>query len=185
MIDRILFRNLLDEGERIVYVAHVHPFIVYPTLFKIFFAGVLLPAFGYGLFPLMPAVWAAWGILGMTLLLYRLLQWYMDAWIITTMAVINLEWNSPFDQTTNRIEYGNIESITNETKGFWATILRFGQIRIDYVASNPIVLANVASPKKIERLIMEHQSQFVEKQTMDDHAKLKELLTSLVRSSKQ
>lgn len=185
MIDRILFRDLMDEGEHIVYVAHVHPFIVYPTLFKILFGGILMPAFGYLLFPLMPGFWMAWGILGAMLMCYRLLQWYMDAWVITNMAVINHEWNSPFDKTTNRIEYGNIESISNEIRGFWATIFRFGNLRIDYVSSNPIILGNVARPQRIERIIMEHQAKFVENQTMDDHAKLKELLTTLIRSSRK
>lgn len=183
VLDKILFRKLLDEGEKIVYVAHVHPFIVYPVLFKATFFGLLMPIIGYILFPLMPEVWSAWAILGGMVFFYRLIQWYMDAWVITTNSVINQEWHSPFHQSTNRIEYGNIEAITNEIKGFWATIFRFGNIQIDYVSSNPIVLENVAAPKKVGRIIMEHQAQFVEHQTYDDHAKLKELLTTLLRSN--
>lgn len=184
-LDQLLFRNLLDEGEKIVYVAHVHPFIVYPVLFKSFFFGLLIPGCGYWLFPMMPGVWAAWVILGLTISFYRIVQWYMDAWVVTTKSVINFEWNSPFSHSTNRIEFGTIETTTSEIHGFWGTVFRFGNLQIDNVSSNPVTLKNVAWPQKVERIIMEHQNKFVHHQAIRDHGQLKELLTSLLRSSQK
>ncbi|QQR55112.1 hypothetical protein IPG41_00850 [Candidatus Peregrinibacteria bacterium] len=183
VLDRFLFGSLLDEGEKIVYVAHIHPFIVYPILFKSTFFGLLIPALGYWIFPMMPAVWLAWVILGGMICFYRLTQWYMDAWIVTNMSVINFEWNSPFSKSTNRIEFGTIETTTSEIHGFWGTLFRFGNLQIDNVASNPIVLKNVALPQKVERIIMENQSKFVHHQAVRDHGQLKELLTTLLRSN--
>lgn len=185
ILDQFLFRKLLDEEEEIVYVAHIHPFIVYPILFKASFFGLILPTLGYVLFPLMPEVWAAWGILGGMIFFYRLIQWYMDAWVITNMSVINFEWNSPFSQSTNRIEFGTIETTTSEIHGFWGTILRFGNLQIDNVSSSPVTLKNVARPQKVERIIMEHQTKFVHSQAIRDHGQLKELLTTLLRSSRK
>ncbi len=185
MIDRFLFKSLLDQGEKIVYVAHVHPFVAYPILFRSFFFGILMPALGYWLFPLMPEVWLIWAGVGASVLLYRLAQWYMDAWIITNMSVINFEWNSPFSQSTNRIEFGTIETTTSEIHGFWGTIFRFGSIKIDNTSSAPATLKNVSRPQKVERIIMENQAKHIRHQTMQDHGQLKELLTSLLRSNRK
>jgi len=96
IIDRIAFRNLLDEGERIVYVAHVHPFIIYPVLFRVLLFSLLIPAIGYFVFPPLWGIWLGWAALGAVVFVYRLFEWYMGAWIITDCAVIHQEWNSPF-----------------------------------------------------------------------------------------
>ena len=70
IIDKFLSRNLLDDGEKIIYVAHVHPFVIYPVLFKALFFGLLMPGMGYWLFPMMPAVWTAWASIGVLIFLY-------------------------------------------------------------------------------------------------------------------
>lgn len=184
-IDRLAFRNLLDEGEHIIYVAHVHPFIIYSSLFRELFFGILLPLGGWLLFPPLWGMWLTWGTVGVIVFLYQIFSWYMDAWIVTDTSVINQEWNSPFDNSAVRIEYGTIETITSETKGFWGMLFRFGNLRIDNVSSSPVVLQNVALPKKVERIIMEHQSQWVHNKTISDHGQLKELLTTLLRSSQK
>lgn len=184
-IDRIFFRNLLDEGEKIIYVAHVHPFIIYSSLFKEVLFGLLFPLGGWLLFPPLWGIWAAWGAMGLIVLLYQIFSWYMDAWIVTNTAVINQEWNSPFDNSAVRVEYGTIDTITSETKGFWGLLFRFGNLRIDNVSTSPVILKNVALPKKVERIIMEHQTKYARNKTMQDHGQLKELLTTLLRSSQK
>lgn len=183
ILDKILFRSLLDEGEKILMVAHVHPFVVYSILLKVVFFGLLMPAGGYFLFPLLWTIWAIWAALGTMLFFYRFMQWYLDAWIVTNTSVIDYEWASPFSQSTNRIEYGNIDGISNEIRGFWGTILRFGNIQITHVSGSPLILENVASPRKVERFIMENQQKFAHQQGMQDHESLKELLTKLLRSN--
>lgn len=179
----ICFRSLLDKGERIVTVAHVHPFKIYPKLFSVLFFGVMIPLGAYFLFPPFWTIWAGWVGVGILLFAYRILQWYLDAWIVTNFAVIKQEWRSFFDKQANRIEYGNIEGMTFEIKGFWGTVLRFGNIQIDHMSGNQLILLNVASPRRIERIIMEHQQNYLERQNFDDHSKLKELLTKLLRNT--
>lgn len=185
IIDDMAFRDLLDENEKIIYVAHVHPFKVYPVLFKVMFFGLLIPSMAYVLFPPFYSIWIAWMGFGMILFCYRMVQWYLDAWIVTNIAIIKQEWHSFFDKNTSRIEYGNIEGITNETKGFWGTVMGFGNIRIDHMSGSPFFLNHIARPKKLERLIMEHQQAFVNEQNLTDHAKLKDLLVNLLRQSKK
>lgn len=184
ILDDIAFRSLLNKGEEIQYVGHIHPFLIYPQLFKIFIFGLLAPAFAYFFFPLYPfsVVWMAWGGLGALLFAYRLLQWYMDAWLVTNLGVINHKWNSFFDQATTRIEYGNIEGISHEIKGFWGTILRYGNIQIEHQSGAPITISGVSSPRKIERHIVAHQTQFLRRQNFEDHGKLRDMLVNLLRT---
>jgi hypothetical protein len=183
IIDSIVFRGLLSKGEEIRYVAHIHPFTIYAKLFKILGAGLLIPAGGHYLFPPFWPLWAVWAAMGILLFKYRVIQWYMDAWIVTNYAVIDQEWQSFFNKSTTRIEYGNVEGITRETKGFWQTILQYGNVQMEHVSGQPVVLNNVSRPKKLEREIISLQQSFMKKQTVEDHGKLKDLLTSLLRSS--
>ncbi|MFA4814568.1 MAG: hypothetical protein WC924_00675 [Candidatus Gracilibacteria bacterium] len=183
IIGKIIFRSLLDKGEKILMVAHVHPFLVYPRLLKVMLFGLLIPAGAYFLFPPLLPIWLGWGILGVLLFSYRFIQWYLDAWIITDSSVIDYEWKSPFEQATNRIEYGNIDGISNEIRGFWGTMLRFGNIQITHVNGKPLILVNVAAPRKVERFIMEHQQNFMHNQGFEDHAKLKDMIAKLLRSN--
>ncbi len=185
ILDEIAFRSLLNKGEEIKYVAHVHPFVIYPDLFKILLFALAMPILAYFLFPLYPfnVIWAVWIGIGILLFVYRLLQWYLDAWIVTNMGLIDHEWNSLFDQSTTRIEYGNIEGITHEIKGFWGTILRFGNIQVEHMSGEPIMIEKVASPRKIERHIVRCQTEFLRRQNFEDHGKLREMLVNLLRTS--
>lgn len=185
ILDEIAFRSLLNKGEHIKYVAHVHPFVIYPALFKLMLFGLLAPAGAYLLFPLYPlsAIWAVWAGLGVLLFLYRILQWYLDAWVVTNIGLIDHEWISFFNQNTTRIEYGNIEGISHEVKGFWGTILRFGNLQVEHMSGEPITIEKVASPRKIERHLISLQSEYMRQQNFEDHGKLKDMLVNLLRSS--
>ena len=184
IIDDIAFRGLLNKGEKIQYVAHVHPFAIYASLFKVMIFGMIAPLGGYFLFPPFYIIWLGWGGMGALLFMYRLIQWYLDAWIVTNMGVIDQEWNSFFDKGTTRIDYSHIEGISNEVKGFWGTVLRFGNVQIEHMSGQPVDLKKVSTPRKLERHIVKHQQDFLQKQNFADHSKLRDLLTGLVRSSK-
>jgi hypothetical protein len=183
ILDDIAFRGLLGKGEVIKYVAHVHPFVIYPMLFKLLLFGIAMPAGAYFLLPPFKFVWMVWAGLGILLFLYKMMQWYLDAWIVTNYAIIYQNWESIFSKSTNRIDHGNIQGIGNEVKGFWGTILQFGNVQIEHVTGNPIVVANVAMPRRLERRIVSEQQAYVQRQSVEDHGKLKDLLTNLIRSS--
>ncbi len=183
IIDDIAFRNLLGKGEEIKYVGHVHIFSVYPDLFKIMIFGVLLPAGGYFLFPPFLAAWAIWVGLGLILFAYKLLHWYLNVWLVTNLGVIDQDWNSLFDKSTTRIEHTNIEGLTTEIKGFWGTILRYGNIQIEHMSGEPVTLEKVSRPRKLERMVLFHQQAHSRQQNFEDHGKLKDLLASLLRSA--
>jgi len=183
IIDEIAFRSLLGKGENIKYVGHVHPFVIYPQLFKIMFFGLIIPAGGYYLFPPFWTAWAIWGGIAVLLFLYEIAKWYLNVWIVTNQGIIDQDWINYFNKSTTRIDYGNIEGVSTEVKGFWGTILRYGHIQIEHMSGEPVTLENVATPRKLERILMLHQHSFLRDQNFEDHNKLQDLLTSLVRKA--
>lgn len=182
ILEEIAFRTLLNKGEKIDHVAHVHIFNIYAELFKVLLLGIATPIGAYYMFPAYPfnLLCAAWVLLGALLFIYRLMQWYLDAWIITNHGVIDQEWNSFFDKSTTRIEHGNIEGITTEVKGFWGTILGYGTLTVEHMSGQPVTLKGVNGPRKVERIIMRNQQNFMRRQNFEEKDKLKDLLTSLI-----
>lgn len=180
-LSHYLFSGHLDEGERIVDIAHRHPFIYFKASFKTFFFGMVLPIVFFLFFPKAVLIWAIWfgaGILGM---LYHFMDWYFDAWLLTTAGVVDIEKNGLFERNSTRVEYHMIEGISYEIKGFWPTILNFGDVTIDKMGTSTSVhLKDGASPKKIERKIMKYQEEFVEEKSIRDHNALKNMLADMI-----
>ncbi|MBD3330938.1 hypothetical protein GF354_05425 [Candidatus Peregrinibacteria bacterium] len=176
-----LFSSHLDDNEEILDVAHRHIFLLFKCSLKTFFFFVLLPILFYLFFPqaiFISLVWLGLGFLGM---LYHFIDWYFDAWLITNTGVIDIERNGLFDRNSTRIEYHMIEGIAFNIKGFWQTVLNFGQITIDKIgASTTVILDDAASPKAIERKIIRYQEQFVNEKSLRDHHTLKSMLSEMI-----
>ncbi len=176
-----LFSGHLDDDEKILYVAHRHPFVVFKASFKILLIGVLAPIVFYLFFPqfLMPAlVWLGIGFIGF---FYHYFDWYFDAWLITTMGVIDIERNGLFDRNSTRVDYHMIEGMAINISGFWNTIMNFGDITVDKLgARTMLTLVDAANPKRIERMVMRYQEQFVNEKSVRDHDALKGMLSEMI-----
>lgn len=144
--------------------------------------GFALPAIFYVLLPIEPFIyaWYVWFSIGIIKLIYELADWYFDAWLITNVSVIDVEWNGFFNRSSTRIEYSGIRGITYNIKGFWGTILGFGDIIIEHFLYTESFRLNKASnPKKIERAILNEQEIFTNAKTMQDHEALKNMIVEL------
>ncbi len=182
ILDDIAFRNILGKGEVIHYVAHKHAFVVYPRLFTLLLIGAGVPGILYFIFPPFYPIWIPWVCVGIFVFIYNIIQWYLDAWIITNYAVIDQDWKSYFDKSTTRIEYQSIEGVSTTIKGFWGTILGYGDIHIEHMSAEPVTLHDVSRPRKVERVLIQHQQDFLKRQNFQDQEKLKHLLTNLLRT---
>jgi len=186
MFANILFRNHLNEGERIYFVAHTHPFLMYSTFFKLLFIGILVPL-GFNLImPPFQILWIVWIAIGALAFFYEIMNWYLDAWLVTNQGVLDIQWNSFFDKSSTRIEYQTIEGITYEIKGFWGTIMNFGDITIERTGSGTIIrLERVASPKKVEQEVLHYQKQFIHYKNLKDQTALRDMLVAMAQESRR
>lgn len=180
-IENLIFKNFLDQNERIVHVAHKHILVLKFSSAKTSFFGIMIPVGLYFLFPQGLTIWLVWAFLGFCGLVYHFIDWYFDVWLLTSLGVIDIERNGLFDVTSTRIEYHMIEGIAYNIKGVLQTLFNYGDITIDKLgAKTSVVLKDAASPKKLERLVMKFQERFVYEKSIRDHQALKTMLSDMI-----
>lgn len=178
--DRI-FASYLDEGEKIMHVAHRHVLMFQIDAAKPFFFGIVIPVILYLFFPLVWPLFALWGFGGLLGIFYYFIDWYYDVWLLTNIGVVDIERNGLFDITATRVDYHMIEGLAYNIKGFVQTMLRFGDMTIDKLGAQTfLVLKDAASPKKLERLVMRFQDKYVNERSVRDHHALKDMLSEMI-----
>ncbi|PIR54807.1 hypothetical protein COU74_03610 [Candidatus Peregrinibacteria bacterium CG10_big_fil_rev_8_21_14_0_10_36_19] len=176
-----LFAGYLDDGEKILYVAHRHILIFKVKAAKTTFFGLTVPFIGYLLFPQFLVGFLIWAIVGVFGYFYHFLDWYFDCWILTNAGVIDIERNGLFDVTTTRIDYHMIEGIAYTIKGVLQTLFNYGDITIDKLgAKTSVVLKDAANPRRLERIVMRYQEQFIYERSVRDHQALKTMLSDMI-----
>jgi hypothetical protein len=176
-----LFSNYLEDGEKILYVAHKHIWTHYKTILKRIFFGFFMPSIIYLIFPPALYIMIGWTIIGALTLIYELIDWYFDALLITNLSLLNVKWDGFLNSSSTRVEYSMIEGVSYTKKGFAQTILGYGDLSVEKIGSgNLFTLTNCVNPKKVEREIMKQQNLIVEENTIKNHNTLKELISNMV-----
>lgn len=185
ILAEFFFRSYIEEGEKIYYVAHRHVFTLYKPVMKLTFFGFLIPGALIFLFPQVHVIIlaaGAWIFIAFLQFLYILLKWYFDAWLITNAGVIDIQWHGFFDRAATRIEYHTVEGVTNTIKGFWGTILNFGDIALSLIASGTqVLLQNAKRPRYIEQIVLKAQEEFLVHKASKDQQALKNLLAGMIQ----
>ena len=57
-------------------------------------------------------------------------DYYLDVWIVTNQRIINIEQKGLFSRIVSEKDLGQMQDITSEVDGFWATLLNFGNVHI-------------------------------------------------------
>ena len=176
-----IFNKHLDDGEKILAVAHKSVIVLKLKMAKTSFFGFLLPIGLYLLFPKAWTICLIWLLCAFFVAIYHFLDWYFDAWLLTNNGVIDIENSGLLDMTSTRIDYHMIEGISYSIKGLLQTVFNYGDITIDKLgAKTSVVLKDAAKPKKLERMVMKYQEQFVFEQSVRDHQALKTMLSDMI-----
>lgn len=183
LIDQFLFKKHLEEGENILYAIHKHWMTILKPLIEVMVFGFAMPwillimGFNTSAF-----FWlaAGWTVMAFIRLIYVFVDWYSDAWLITNMSLIVIEWNGIFSNLSSRSGYDDIEGATYEIKGFWGTVLRYGNMSLRLMSGSTFKLEDVAKPKKAELALGKYQAQIMSEKNMQDADGLKTLLSDLV-----
>ena len=183
IINRILFGKHLEDREEILYAVHRHWVDMAKSSLEVGFFGFVLPwtlyAIGFNT-PLFFWVAVGWSVLAYLRFLALLLDWYCDAWLITNMSVITIQWNGIFSNLSSRVGFEDIEGATYEIRGFWATVFRYGNMTLRVMSGSHFKLGHVANPKKAELAIARYREQFIAERGLKDANSLKALLAGMV-----
>ncbi|MBI2634844.1 hypothetical protein HYW82_04220 [Candidatus Peregrinibacteria bacterium] len=180
---RLVFKSYLDDGERILDVAHTHIIKFKIQASKISFFGIFVPVLLYILFPVKQVFFISlvWAVIGIGAFFYKFLDWYYDVWLLTNVGVISIHRNGLFDVTTQKVDYYMITDVTYTVKGVLQTLLNFGDITIDRMSANVVMtLKDASNPKGLEKKITEYRDRYVTDKSFHDHHTLKNMLADMI-----
>lgn len=177
-----MFGPHLEKSEKILYIAHRHSFLMIKSGLKIFFLHFFIPIFLWQVFPEIWFAFLVWLIYGIIALNKMIFNWYFDVILVTDMTLIDVKWNGPFDRSSVRLEYPNVEGITNTFKGFLQTVFNYGTLQINRDSGSVgLELKDAVNPAKVESVIMSYKEKYLEDKSFQETKTLKKLLSEMVK----
>ncbi len=160
----------LDPDERIIRTVRKHWFIPAKEI-AIAFLGAILPvfilgisagiieAYGISINHSLSILWTAysysiWLIVIWTRLTSTLMDHQLDAWVITSKRIIDIEQKGLWQHEVSSFRLDQIQDITIEIKGLFSTLLRFGTIHAQTAGEHRILMMHHApNPEDIKTSI--------------------------------
>lgn len=107
----------------------------------------------------------------MALWVYGFLIWidyYYDLWIITDKRLINIEQDGLFSRKTSELDYAKVQDITVDVKGFFPTMLNYGDVQVQTAGEEEnFLFRTISNPLGVKTLIMK-QVQTDERESINE-----------------
>ena len=181
MLERLFYKHLEDDEE--LYVAiHKHwvhglKDLALPTL-SLFASWALLY---YLPFIPMAILVVAVDIGILVWMLRNFFDYYLDAWLITNTAVIDVEWHGWFHRQSTSIDYSSIEGVSYEIEGILGTIFGFGTVSIEKISTGSVFsIEDVKRPRDVESTILACQESCIRTKNMKDSSAIKDIIAEIV-----
>lgn len=85
-------------------------------------------------------------------------DYYLDIWIMTTERIVNVEQKGLFSRQVSELKYRMIQDVSTDVKGFFPTILNFGDLTVQTAAEQSrFMFRSVGNPYHIKAEIMAQQ----------------------------
>lgn len=187
MIARWLLSKHLEKDETLLLAVHKHWLIgfralFWPTLILVVSGWILSlnpvrgMLIGMGIWMLIVAIW--W--------LRNFFDYYLDAWLITDQGIIDIAWHGWFHRQSTRVLYSDLQGISYEIHGVFATILRYGTVMVEKISTGQeISLEYVGTPKRVENAILQNQEGYLHSKNMKDAKQVQQLLSTMVAEQMQ
>lgn len=155
------FRRYLSDGDEIRAVFHRHFFIVLPNLFFWLAVPVCLVAWGiykwwYPELLTTQFLWLfeAYMFLMFFIMLYKILDWYADVWIITDRGMIDVTWSIMMNDYTFT-EFDDISSVHSHQGSIFDKVFNIGDLEI-HKMGDEMHISRMYRPEMIAELIQEN-----------------------------
>jgi len=86
-------------------------------------------------------------------------KYYLDVWYVTEKRIIDVEQKRIFHREVSNLRFDKIQDVTLEVRGFIATWLDFGNVKVQTAAedSKDFYMTYVSRPEEVKRVIfMQH-----------------------------
>ncbi len=182
---RLLFGKYLGKKEKLFHTIHRHWITVQAQMVKIALFGYVVPAlvmlFITGLTGPVALMMYGWFFISFCYSLYAFLDWYLDAWLITDVSIIDTRWDGFFKQSSSRIDYESIESVDIEMKGIKQSILNYGKICLVRASNNEIKMNYVHNPQLASTWITRVMQAANSNKNSQNTESLKDLLADIIQ----
>jgi len=182
---RLLFERYLGKNETLLYTIHRHWIKIYRQMLKIAVFGYLIPGslllFITGLSGPVSYFFYVWIVLSFAYSVYAFLDWYLDAWLLTDISIIDTQWDGFFKQRSSRIDYESIESVDIEVKGVKQTLLNFGHIVLIKSSGINITMECVSKPQLASTWLSRIMTEVSASKNTQNAESIKSLLADIIQ----
>lgn len=96
-------------------------------------------------------------LMGLSAYLFvRWLDYYLDVWIITDHRIIDIEQRRLFHREVSELPLDRVQNVTVEVPGFLATMLRFGNVKVETAGQGSFTISQVPDCDRAKDFILAH-----------------------------
>jgi len=122
-----------------------------------------------------------WSVVSLVWWLRNFFDYYLDAWIITDVGIIDVEWHGWFHRQSSRVLYSDIQGVSYEIQGVTNTLLRYGTIGVEKISTgSAISLDNVPHPRRIEGVILKNMEAYMHTRNLKDATHVQDILSGII-----
>ncbi len=81
-------------------------------------------------------------------------DYYLDIWIVTDERIIDVEQIGMFRREVSEFMLSRVQDVTVEIPSFMATLLRYGNIRVQTAGQQSFAARDIPQPDKIKDIIL-------------------------------
>ncbi|MFH1444744.1 MAG: PH domain-containing protein [Candidatus Peregrinibacteria bacterium] len=109
------------------------------------------------------------------------LDYFLDVWLITDQAIIDVKWHGWFHRSATKILFSDIQGVSYEIKGLSGTLLRYGTVAIEKVSTGgKISLEHVSRPRLVAAAILQTMEECLHTKNIKDAKHIQEVLSEVV-----
>ncbi|MDD5751374.1 MAG: PH domain-containing protein [Candidatus Peribacteraceae bacterium] len=185
MLERLnhwFFSKHLDDDEEVRLLVHKHwrlgiHSLFWPTLSFLASWAFLVIAPFLTIFYIV----AFWSMVSLVWWMRNFLDYFLDAWIVTNQAIIDVKWHGWFHRTATKILFSDIQGVSYEVKGIGGTLLRYGTVSIEKVSTGgTVTLENVSRPRGVQMAILRNMEDYMHSKNLKDAKRVQELMADVI-----
>lgn len=124
---------------------------------------------------------AVWSVFSLVWWIRNFMDYYLDAWLLTDQAIIDVKWHGWFHRTSTRILYSDVQGVSYEIKGIASTLLRYGDIAVEKVSTGGKVwLEDIPHPRVVEMQVLNNMEHYMHTKNLKDAKRVQEILATVV-----
>ncbi|MFH2063082.1 MAG: PH domain-containing protein [bacterium] len=82
-------------------------------------------------------------------------DYYLDAWVITSDRILNIEQEGLFNRTVSELDLSNVQDVTSEVRGILAFFFGYGDVYIQTAAERErFIFEQVYGPDEIRKRLL-------------------------------